>query len=96
MYNVSHFSLFLFTVCLEDYTDNYGEINSPNYPRNYPNNFDCTYRITVGFNEQIELDFVNFELEEGSGQQCFDFLEIRYGFYFIITFIFINNLLRKD
>lgn len=69
------------SVCLEDYTDNYGEINSPNYPRNYPNNFDCTYRITVGFNEQIELDFVNFELEEGSGQQCFDFLEIRDGGY---------------
>ncbi|KAL6069282.1 hypothetical protein STEG23_019741, partial [Scotinomys teguina] len=67
------------SVCLEDHTDNYGILTSPNFPNNYPNNFDCTYRITVGFNEQIELDFVNFALEDRLGQQCFDFVEVRDG-----------------
>lgn len=81
MCTVSHFSLFLFTVCFEEYTDNFGDLTSPNYPNKYPNNLDCVYTITVGFNEQIELEFTNFSLEDRSGQTCFDFVEIRYGLF---------------
>ncbi|XP_041486764.1 cubilin isoform X1 [Microtus oregoni] len=67
------------SVCFEEYTDNFGNLTSPNYPNKYPNNLDCVYRITVGFNEQIELEFKNFTLEDSRGQPCYDFVEIRDG-----------------
>ncbi|KAM4828885.1 cubilin [Thomomys bottae] len=67
--------------CSYDYTDDYGLITSPNYPNPYPNDWQCTYRITVGTNQQIALHFTNFSLEDGISGDCVDFLEIRDGGY---------------
>ncbi|EGW02057.1 Cubilin [Cricetulus griseus] len=69
------------SVCLQDYTDNSGTLTSPNFPKNYFNNLDCTYRITVGFNQQIALNFTSFMLENKVGKNCIDFVEIRDGGY---------------
>ncbi|KAM5338742.1 cubilin [Glossophaga mutica] len=70
------------TVCLEDYTENSGTLTSPNFPSNYPNNWHCIYRITVGTSQQIALHFTTFSLEEDIGGQCLaDFVEIRDGGY---------------
>ncbi|XP_008147050.2 cubilin [Eptesicus fuscus] len=70
------------TVCLEDYTEETGMFTSPNFPNNYPNNWQCTYRITVGTSQQIALHFTNFSLEEEFGGKCLgDFVEIKDGGY---------------
>ncbi|XP_036916668.1 cubilin [Sturnira hondurensis] len=70
------------TVCLEDYTEDSGVLTSPNFPNNYPNNWHCVYRITVGTSHQIELHFTAFSLEEAIGGDCVaDFVEIRNGGY---------------
>ncbi|MBZ3891922.1 Cubilin [Sciurus carolinensis] len=68
--------------CLEDYTDASGIISSPNFPENYPNDWECIYRITVETQQQIALHFTNFSLEEGFNGNCIgDFVEIRDGGY---------------
>ncbi|XP_024431584.2 cubilin [Desmodus rotundus] len=70
------------TVCLEDYTESSGTLTSPNFPSDYPNNWHCIYRITVGTSQQIALHFMAFSLEEAIGGECVaDFLEIRDGGY---------------
>ncbi|XP_021504160.1 cubilin isoform X2 [Meriones unguiculatus] len=66
-------------VCLEDYTYNFGRFTSTNFPNNYPNNWECIYRITVGINQQIALHFTDFNLEDYFGPECADFVEIRDG-----------------
>ena len=53
-----------------------GTITSPNYPRNYPDNARCSWRITVGEGNIIELVFLDFEIEaaspiKGCGNQDF-------------------------
>ncbi|XP_048223975.1 LOW QUALITY PROTEIN: cubilin [Perognathus longimembris pacificus] len=67
--------------CSYDYTDEYGIITSPNHPNDYPNDLDCTYRITVGTNKQIALHFTNFSLESPIFGGCVDYVEIRDGGY---------------
>ncbi|XP_003786834.1 cubilin [Otolemur garnettii] len=70
------------TACLEDHTSESGTLTSPNYPNDYPNNWECIYRITVESSQQIALHFTNFSLEEAFGGNCHsDFLEIRDGGY---------------
>ncbi|XP_005856789.1 PREDICTED: cubilin, partial [Myotis brandtii] len=69
-------------VCLKDYTEESGTFTSPNFPNNYPNNWQCIYRITVGTSQQIALHFTNFSLEENYGAECLgDFVEIKDGGY---------------
>ncbi|XP_006894385.1 PREDICTED: cubilin-like [Elephantulus edwardii] len=68
------------TACVEDYTGDYGTFSSKNFPSNYPNNWECIYKITVGTGQQIALHFTNFSLEESIGH-CADFVEIRDGGY---------------
>ncbi|XP_006159809.2 LOW QUALITY PROTEIN: cubilin [Tupaia chinensis] len=68
--------------CLEDYTDEYGTFTSPGFPRNYPNNYECIYRITVETTQQIALHFTDFSLEEAISEKCIaDFVEIKDGGY---------------
>uniref|UniRef100_A0A8C5UZ61 Cubilin n=1 Tax=Microcebus murinus TaxID=30608 RepID=A0A8C5UZ61_MICMU len=69
------------TACFEDYTDDFGTFTSINFPNNYPNNWECIYRITVKSSQQIALHFTNFSLEEAFGGKCPDFLEIKDGGY---------------
>ncbi|KAI4562255.1 hypothetical protein MJT46_011217 [Ovis ammon polii x Ovis aries] len=68
--------------CLNDYTEESGTFTSPNFPRFYPNNLECVYRITVESSRQIALYFTNFSLEDAIGSTCVaDYVEIRNGGY---------------
>lgn len=63
-------------VCGGHYYSETGVINSPNYPESYPANRECVWVITAANKHQIQLEVVEFELEEGS--RCsYDYLEIR-------------------
>lgn len=63
--------------CSETFTSPTGELSSPNFPSNYPNNRQCIYKIIVGVNMQIMLNFTDFNME-GSPPNCaFDYVEIR-------------------
>ncbi|CAL8391408.1 unnamed protein product [Arctogadus glacialis] len=53
-----------------------GNITSPNYPQQYPNNMDCVWVISPG-SEVIELEFLHVELE---GSECrFDGIKVYDG-----------------
>lgn len=39
-----------------------GFIYSKNYPKNYDNNLDCIWMISVPYNHRIELNFIDFDL----------------------------------
>ena len=41
-----------------------GEILSPNYPAQYPNNADCGWHIKMDDGFVVELTFLEFDLEE--------------------------------
>ena len=42
-----------------------GELTSPNYPSQYPNNADCQWHIYGSGGDRVELSFVHFNLESG-------------------------------
>lgn len=52
-----------------------GEITSPNYPNNYPENSDCTWTVSIP-EGTIVLNLDLFSLE-ASGTCAYDFLEVR-------------------
>lgn len=56
-----------------------GFIRSPRYPYNYPGLSDCTWIIEVNPRQQIRLNVTKFELEGGTNNCPFDYLEIRNG-----------------
>ena len=39
-----------------------GQLQSPNYPNNYPNLIDCSWIITASFGFNVALDFETFEV----------------------------------
>ncbi|XP_061400319.1 cubilin homolog [Musca vetustissima] len=62
--------------CGGEYRTLYGVIKSPNWPRPYADNMNCTWVITAPLGFKIELKVQNFTLED----DCVgDFLEIRNG-----------------
>ncbi|KAF6722152.1 Cubilin [Oryzias melastigma] len=65
-------------VCGGELTDQYGNINSPGYPGNYPPGRDCYWMVTVNPGLLITFAFGTLNLE--SHPNCsYDFLEIRDG-----------------
>ena len=64
--------------CGETFTSPTGTLSSPNYPSNYPNKRECVYKIVVGVNMQIKLNFTDFQLEY-SATCSYDYVEIRSG-----------------
>lgn len=65
-------------VCGGELTDNYGSINSPGYPGNYPTSRDCYWTVTVEPGLLITFAFGTLSLEHHP--DCnYDFLEIRDG-----------------
>ena len=42
-----------------------GEITSPDYPSAYPNNADCQWHINVDDGFVVQLNFVEFDIEDG-------------------------------
>ncbi|XP_019897556.2 cubilin [Esox lucius] len=80
-FSASYVSINATTDCSQSFTSPTGELSSPNFPNNYPNDRQCVYEILVGVNMQIMLNFTHFSLE-GSPPSCFfDYVEIRDGGY---------------
>jgi hypothetical protein len=68
--------------CIFRFVAKGGSFNSPRYPANYPLDTNCSYLIKGEPGEQILLHFEQFALfEEGSKNQCNDWLEIYDIFY---------------
>jgi len=58
-------------------TGSAGTIQTPGYPRRYPSNADCTYRIETSHGDFIKIDFHNFTLEEGNRNGCrYDYFQV--------------------
>ncbi|GFR02330.1 cubilin [Trichonephila clavata] len=53
-------------------------VNSPNYPRNYPNNIKCTYIMRAPAHQHVELNITELNLEWRSEICSFDRVEIFY------------------
>ncbi|XP_017555843.2 cubilin [Pygocentrus nattereri] len=55
-----------------------GEIHSPQYPNNYPNNVDCSWVITVDESHRILFNFTDMDIESHSS--CiWDYVDIHDG-----------------
>ncbi|KAI4871253.1 hypothetical protein NFI96_019773 [Prochilodus magdalenae] len=46
-----------------------GEIHSPEYPNNYPNNVDCSWIITVEIGHRVFFNFTDLDIESHSSCQ---------------------------
>ncbi|XP_059901037.1 cubilin [Gadus macrocephalus] len=79
-FSISYISINATTDCGETFTSPTGTLSSPNYPSNYPNKRECVYKIVVGVNMQIKLNFTDFQLEY-SATCNYDYVEIRDGGY---------------
>ena len=54
------------------------EIKSPNYPKNYNNNENCTWRIVASTDSTVVLNYEDFSIE--NSKNCkYDYLEISDG-----------------
>ena len=51
-------------------------ITSPNYPKNYDNNADCSWEISGAAGSIIEFKIVDINLEHFFGYLCYDRLEL--------------------
>ena len=61
-----------------------GILESPNFPRNYPDNNTTQWNISVPAGYLAMLTFTNFTLEPwraGSASPCYDYVEVSYGGY---------------
>ena len=43
-------------------TGDFGELHSPNFPENYPNNAECNWEITVPEGRKVDLKFHSFDV----------------------------------
>lgn len=72
------------TSCLEEHILNATStavIQTPNYPDNYPNDYNCTYVIRTVPTHHVDLVFESFELEGNYPGCSFDKLESYLGTY---------------
>ncbi|KAM6162076.1 cubilin isoform 2-T2 [Erethizon dorsatum] len=60
------FSASFISQCGRNFTDSSGYIISPNFPKHYDNNMNCTYMIRGGRQSMIILTFMSFHLEARS------------------------------
>jgi Zn-dependent metalloprotease len=61
-------------ICDETFTTDDGELTSPNFPANYPDNFSRQYCVIPTSGEPVTLTFSNFDTEEG-----YDFVILKDG-----------------
>ena len=62
-------------VCGGNYHTSTGVIHSPGWPENYAHGLDCSWIIHAPINQQIELNFTRFSLENHTNCD-YDFLEV--------------------
>ncbi|XP_053622099.1 cubilin homolog [Plodia interpunctella] len=55
-----------------------GIITSKNYPKNYDNNLDCVWMITVSRSHRVAIEFTDFDLNN-DGDRCDDFVKLYEG-----------------
>jgi pseudolysin/vibriolysin len=60
--------------CDDTFTTDHGEVASPNFPNQYPENFKRTYCIIPASGSPATLHFTDFDVEDG-----FDFVDIKDG-----------------
>ncbi|XP_004605400.2 cubilin [Sorex araneus] len=60
------FSASFVSRCGRNFTEPSGYIVSPNYPKQYDNNMNCTYAIEAGLQSMVLLTFESFQLEARS------------------------------
>ncbi|XP_045117385.1 cubilin-like [Portunus trituberculatus] len=65
----------LTSTCGGDLTSVSGELASPLYPEPYPVNLDCVWTIIAGPGNQLQLNFIEFDVEESSGCNQ-DYIEV--------------------
>ncbi|KAM6953504.1 cubilin [Aplochiton taeniatus] len=80
-FSASYVSINATTDCSEVFTTPTGEFTSPNYPSNYPTDRQCVFVIVVQVNQQIMLNFTDFDLEGSSTNCIHDYVAIRDGGY---------------
>ncbi|XP_034025114.1 cubilin [Thalassophryne amazonica] len=56
-----------------------GYITSPNYPKNYPQNIDCIWVISVPNGEAVQINFEDDFYIEPTSDCIYDYLELRDG-----------------
>ena len=79
--SVTHFSLNQLPGCSStplEITGIKGNIKSRNYPFDYSNNLNCTWRITSPEGMRLKLTFDSFQLESSSTCK-YDYVELRDG-----------------
>lgn len=53
-------------------------ISSPNFPKHYPRDIQCTWRIQAPESSQVQLSFLEFQLEKQSlDLRCHDYISLR-------------------
>ncbi|KAG7234218.1 hypothetical protein INR49_005495 [Caranx melampygus] len=65
--------------CSRNFTDPQGVITTPNFPKKYPNNINCTFTILAPSTSEIMLEFTSFDMEYFAQDRdsCkYDWLEI--------------------
>ncbi|XP_063226608.1 cubilin [Bacillus rossius redtenbacheri] len=68
------------TLCGGVYSDLSGTLHTPFYPGNYPANKLCTYEIALPLGYAINLNFLDFDVEDLSYPSCnYDYVEIHDG-----------------
>ena len=67
--------LFKIIVCGGSYFSSTGVIHSPGWPNNYGHGMECQWVINAPINQQIELNFTRFDLENHTNCE-YDFLEV--------------------
>jgi len=54
--------------------------SSPNFPKPYPQNIQCTWRIVAPIGYQVKLSFLEFDLENNYLESgCHDYVSVRDG-----------------
>jgi len=65
-------------VCGGMLTTHMGTLASPNYPGLYAHSRQCTWNIRVPEGQKVMLTFSDMDLEDSSGNFCFnDFVDVR-------------------
>lgn len=55
-------------------------ISSPNFPKRYPRDIQCTWRIQAPESSKVQLSFLEFQLENQSlDLRCHDYISVRDG-----------------
>lgn len=62
-------NLLLLPGCGGNLKKSFGQLTSPGYPRNFPDNTDCEWTITVDWGHSVELTVEDFSLSQTS--ECY-------------------------